>query len=275
MDQPLEELSRDRRFRLLRLREGEQVRLLLASSGEVVLDLGVAGCRVDGCAFDAGGRALLYLRLSRTDGSLAMYPATLDLDTGLFYHGDPRQAHAPAGQAADLERIARGDGLPPVIDLARAVRWPDAERLAAEALSLPEELKAESRAAEEPPIEERPSEPQQSADGRWRLQAWTFEDGPDGYQGHARILDCQNQRVVFDLEGSNWYSRGRFNPCACQLWLTLQHADGRQRMHVFIDLDCLLYWEQNKVGNFLSGGRLAAPLAELQQRLLAPLALRE
>ena len=39
-------------------------------------------------------------------------PATLDLDTGLYYHGDPRHAHGPAGDVADLERVARGEGPP-------------------------------------------------------------------------------------------------------------------------------------------------------------------
>ena len=267
-----EELSADRRFRLVRLQGGGRVRLLLARSSEVVLDLGHEGCRVDVCAFDAGGRALLHLRLSREDGSLVMYPATLDLVTGLFYHGDPRQAHAPAGQAADLERMAQGLGAPEegaASALARAVRWPDAERLAAEALPPPEPEPAPPTPAEAPAEPMEDVEPQQSFDGRWRLEAWTFEDGPEGYQGHARIVDALNKNTVFDLDGSNWYSRGRFNPSAYQLWLNLQHANGVQFLNVFIDLDCLLFWETDAAGH-LRTDRMPESLQALEQRLMLP-----
>ena len=112
-------------------------------------------------------------------------------------------------------------------------------------------------------------DPQQSFDGRWRLEAWTFEDGPEGYQGHARIVEAESKRVVFDLDGSNWYSRGRFNPSAYQLWLNLQHADGVQFLDVFIDLDCLLFWETDSAGRLVPG-LMPAPLQVLEQRLMVP-----
>jgi hypothetical protein len=268
-----EELSRDRRFVLVRLHDNaggvprQRVRLDLAHSRACVLDLSDPGCRADVGTLDAGGRALLHLRLSRLDGSVVMYPATLDLDTGLYYHGDPRHTHAPAGQAADLEAIARGDGPPPEFDRARHVRWPDAGQLAREVLPMPEPVQPEPVA--DVPVPESVTEPQQSSDGRWRLESWTFEDGHEGYRGHARIVDTVNHTVVFDLNGSNWYSRGEFNPGACQLTLDLLHADGRQRLFVFIDLDCLLYWDVESIKN-LTLNKMPASLAQLQQRLMAP-----
>jgi hypothetical protein len=241
----------------------ERVRLELARSRECVLELADTDCRVETCSFDAGRAPLLHLRLSSGDRSVVMYPATLDLGSGLYYHGDPRHAHAPAGQAADLEAIARGGGPPPVFDPARPVRWPDPQRLAEEAWPLPP--RPEPPAPVAPPPEPVP-DPHSSFDGRWRMEAWTFADGPEGWQGHARIVDALDGRAVFDLEGSNWYSQARFNPSAYQLWMSFQHADGRQHLHVFIDLDLLWYWETDATGGSLAG-EMPRTLVELQQRL--------
>ena len=271
MNAASEELSRDRRFMLVRITDESngierlRVRLDLAGSRDCVLDLSDAGSRIDTCRFDAGDRALLHLRVSREDGAIVMYPATLDLDTGLYYHGDPRQAHAPAGQAADLEGIARGDGAPPEFDRTRAVRWPSPERLAGE--TLPKLEHPQATPVVEQSIPEPDIDTQKSTDGRWQLESWHFEGGPDDFRGHARIIDTLNNRIVFDLHASNWYSQGRFNPAAYQLWLTLQHADARQWLRVFIDLDCLLYWETDAAGNLAQG---PFPLRALEQRLKEP-----
>lgn len=262
-----EEYSACRRFRLVRLPRAdgsEGIRLELAASATVALDLGDERAVVEGCCFDAGGRPLLHLRLSRADRSLVMYPATLDLERGVYYHGEPRAAHAPAGRAEDLEAIARGAG-PCEFDPAAPVRWPEPGPVPFEAAA------ASEQGATTPPVviepAEPPGDPRVSSDGAWRLESFRFEDGPEGYDGHARILETASGRAVLDCTGSNWYSRARFNPVANQLWIRFQHADGRRLLDVFVDLDCLLYWETDAEGRFLPGGRLAASLAELQARL--------
>jgi hypothetical protein len=251
MDSEAGEISADRRFRLRREASGGVV-LELARGGEVVLDLRRDGARVDVCAFDANGRALLHLRLSRTDGSLAMYPATLDLDTGLFFHGDPRHAHPPAGQAADLERIAAGARPPECCT--PPVRWPSPAELAAAALPLPPPaLPAEPVA---PPADAEVFE-WISAEGDWRVRSLP----------HLRIADTLHDVAVLDLQGTQWDCTVRMNPAANQLWINVAHPNARSALDVFVDLDLQRYWECDARGAFLPDGRLAAPLAELQARL--------
>ena len=286
MSAPLEELSPCQRFRLLRQcetgagNERQRIQLVLAQHGDCVLDLSDAGCRVDLCNFDANGRALLHLRLSRQDGSIAMYPATLDLDNGFYYHGDPRQAHAPAGQAADLEAIARGNGLPPDFDRGRAVRWPGAEQLAAQASPAPEPVKPQvlvhaPRASDSPSqLESPPSLPAAlerrsivSADGRFRVDL--FPSGRVGPNArgemkpyfHALFTDIEHGKIIADTRESReeaWLTA----PDGTRMQLS---TPGDSQEWVAVDLhrgDC---WREN----FREPTSETEPLQKLR-KLLAP-----
>ncbi len=107
------EFSGDRLFRLYYWDEDVNgvnrtgIRLEHAPTSRYVMDLTDDGCSVDSYSFSADGK-LLFLKLSRMDRSIVGFPATVDLRTGLFYHHtNPKQAMGPAGDVADLEKIAR------------------------------------------------------------------------------------------------------------------------------------------------------------------------
>lgn len=255
-----EQASADGRFRIqsraAAVPPGLEIRLLLARDGRCLLELGDPGCRVDLCCFDAGGRALLHLRFGRRDGSLAAFAATLDLESGLYYHGDPRHAQAPAGEATDLARIAAG-GRPSPTDAQRAAGWPAPEelRLPEPVLPAPDDP-LPAAAAVAAGAEPAPASGGLSPDGRWEVAC----------EPRLRIVDRWTGLALLDAGGTAWDAEAVMNPCANQVQLRFSRR-GAEALHAFVDLDCLLWWETHPDGRFRTGGRLAAPLGELQSRL--------
>ena len=275
------EFSGDRRFRLFfwdEVRDGgvrRSIRLEHAPNSTTVLDLTDDACDVESWRFSDGG-TLLHLRLSRIDRTIVGYPATIDLATGLYYHHpQPRDAHAPAGHASDLEIIARTGIPPPAHAPGEPVRWPTPQTLdwsetpgkrvrnpdpVAPAATVPRQDTPKE-------IDGLPHGKYVSSDGQWRLEFDLFELVPLAWIEQARIVHTPTGTVVLDLTNAHWDCEAEFTPSCNQLHLSVNTYAGVVQLRVKIDLDCLYYWEVAGEAMTRPGGVQAGTVADLQRRL--------
>jgi len=291
------EFSGDRRFRLYHWGDDRgdhtrwSIRLEHAPTGAIVLDLTDDAAYLESYRFSDAGK-LLHLILTRAARDVVRYPATIDLETGLYYHHpQPREAHGPAGRAEDLETLAR-TGRVPEFDPAALVRWPASDKLDSSA-----EPGAAVRNPSTPPVPEATqqkipkasaaAEPEDkpplklSSDGQWQIDVDFYELVPLGWIERTSLVHVPTGKAVLDLTGTYWDCEATFVPHCNQVRLTVRPLVGAPRLTVKIDLDCLLYWEESgeDLGTLrweesgeierVAGGVQAAPLAELQQRLTA------
>lgn len=283
------EPSRDGRFRLVRItdtvdaRSRLRVRLELAATSVTVLDLSDPAADIEIAAFDRE-RNQLHLRISHLSRSLVRYPATVDLDTGLYYHGDPRQAHGPVGHASELEDIARTGRTQSDLDRSRPVRWPVQSASAPPQTAHPARTPASAEPALPPSRPEPPPmapsqvpDCNESFDRSWRLE---WSPSTDSTR-QVRITGGGSDAPALDLSTTPWDCKAGFLAGSNTVILNVHSLDGSLRLGVRIDLDCAYYWEasgedlgmlrwEEEGTDERTSGVQAAPLAELQLRLTHP-----
>ena len=108
-----------------------------------------------------------------------------------------------------------------------------------------------------------------SSDGAYRLEFDASEVSPPLWIERLRITMTTSNRVLFDLTSAEWDCEAAWIGECNMLRLKICTPRCEQRLIVKIDLDCMLYWEEEGPDLGQPGGVLAAPVWELQQRLTA------
>lgn len=260
--------SGDGRFNILYWDAGglpaAHIRLRHAPTGTTVLDLTDDALLVEHWAFSGDGK-ILYLTLTRADRSIVKLPANIDLNTGLFYHHPVPASGHPVGYAAHLPLLARQDSLPPYDPDPKApTHWLAPEDLDWKGGRPGDHLKNAPAPPVPAPVAPAPAARNASGDGQWRIELLDHELVPLLWVESLQITHMPTRSVVVDLRGGPWDCEAAFIDHVNQVMVTLKNPLGSDSIRVKIDLDCMLYWEEEGLPR---GARVqAGPLSEFQAR---------